>query len=110
MKTYKIDDSLVHRDEQGNFLYREVVSIIHYESTDDEPETVEWTADKALLELTIGSGIISGIPGVELVKDRYHDDGRVERIESLSMDIHALYELYLHLKKIDEENPDKIMW
>lgn len=55
MKTYKIDDNLVHRDKQSNFSYREVVSIIHYETTDDaiKTEAAEWTADKALLELTV---------------------------------------------------------
>lgn len=116
MKVYIIDKNVVHRDEKDNLIWRDVFSIIHYESSDDngqteiQPELVQWSKEKVLLELAQGDGAISGIPSVQLVKDRHFSDGRIERVETLSLDVTALYELYLHLKKIDEENPDNLMW
>lgn len=116
MKIYIIDDNLVYRDENDKLIYRDVFSIIHYESSDflDPPEIasekIDWATEKVLLELKHGDKVISGIPGVELVVDRHYADGRIERISSIMQEPAAIYSLYLHLKKIDEENPDEVMW
>lgn len=119
MKTYLLDDSENQYSETGLFLYKVVTSIVHFQSSDFElsdneqallPEQVEWTQDKVLLELTCGDKVISGIPGVEIRREAVYRDGRRERLETLSLDVTALYSLYQHLKNIDEFNPDGLMW
>lgn len=119
MKTYLLDDSENQYSETGLFLYKVVTSIVHFQSSDFKasdneqvlpPEHVKWTEDKLLLELSSGDKVISGIPGVEIRREAVYNDGRRERLETLSLDVTTLYSLYQHLKNIDEFNPDGLMW
>lgn len=116
MKVYVIDDNLVERDANDNVIYKDVFSIIYYERSDFVEETksklgpIDWSVDKVVLELTQGDKVITGVPGIELVVDRYYADGKIERIASIMQDPVAIYSLYLHLKEVEEKNPDGIEW
>lgn len=116
MKIYVLDNMEVERDAQDNLISRTVFSIIHYESDDfvDTPsaqaEEVQWSPEKLILELTQGDREITGIPGIELVRDRHYPDGRIERIQTLAIDVTSAYALLEHLQMIDNENPDGLFW
>lgn len=111
MKIYIISDAEI--EFINEIKVKLVTSIIHYESTDVEGQTVrledlDWTPERALTELTSG-GAIEGIPGISLVKQRYWPDGKIETVQQLDIDVTAAYDLYMHFKEIDTTNPDRLI-
>lgn len=104
IKVYVVSDDEI--ETVGGIDYKIVTSIIHYIDPNLEFEGHSFNEQKLKLDLVS----TFSVPGIELVRDRFYPDGKVERLETFPLAPDTAYMLYLHFKKIDEENPDKLFW